>query len=97
MATKVQRTSNDGGKAMPDHTPDGSKHAVDRKQDRGAARRLIKDNDGDARMLARKKPERRKSASEREADRDLDEALEQTFPASDPVSFASTLVPGSRR
>ncbi|MDH4983072.1 hypothetical protein [Hyphomicrobium sp. D-2] len=83
---------------MPDHAPDGSKHAVDRKQDRGSARRLIKGNDGDARMLAgTKKPTGQKSASARETDRDLDEALEQTFPASDPVSFESTLVPGSRR
>jgi len=30
-------------------------------------------------------------------DAELDEALEQTFPASDPISFESTLVSGRRR
>jgi len=30
-------------------------------------------------------------------DAELDEALEQTFPASDPISFESTLVAGRRR
>jgi hypothetical protein len=32
-----------------------------------------------------------------EIEQELDEALEQTFPASDPISFESTLVPGGRR
>lgn len=98
MATKVQRASDDGRNSMPDHTSDGSKHAVDRRQDRGTARRLIKENDGDVRMLAgSEKPGRQKASAARKADSDLDEALEQTFPASDPISSASTLVTGSRR
>jgi hypothetical protein len=33
--------------------------------------------------------------SKREINEDLNEALEETFPASDPVSLESTLVPGS--
>lgn len=32
-----------------------------------------------------------------DADAALDEALEQTFPASDPVAMESTLVPGRQR
>jgi hypothetical protein len=32
-----------------------------------------------------------------ETDDDLEDALEQTFPASDPISFQSTLVPGRHR
>ncbi|MEI9901116.1 MAG: hypothetical protein WDN31_14330 [Hyphomicrobium sp.] len=32
-----------------------------------------------------------------EAEEELDEALEQTFPASDPIAIESTLVPGGRR
>jgi len=32
-----------------------------------------------------------------EAERELDEALEQSFPASDPVAMESTLVSGGRR
>lgn len=31
-----------------------------------------------------------------DADDELEEALEQTFPASDPIAMQSTLVPGSR-
>ncbi len=31
------------------------------------------------------------------AEEELNDALEQTFPASDPVSIESTLVPGGRR
>jgi hypothetical protein len=39
--------------------------------------------------------EKKKTAEE--ADEQLDDALEQTFPASDPISQESTLVPGGRR
>jgi hypothetical protein len=44
-------------------------------------------------------PERRdaKEAAAGEAEKELDDALEHTFPASDPISAESTLVPGGRR
>ena len=38
-----------------------------------------------------------KKAARQEADAELDDALEHTFPASDPISAESTLVPGGRR
>jgi hypothetical protein len=41
-------------------------------------------------------PRKEKSARQ-EADAELDAALEHTFPASDPISFESTLVPGGHR
>ncbi|HWK38349.1 MAG TPA: hypothetical protein VNR88_05485 [Hyphomicrobium sp.] len=43
---------------------------------------------------AEKNDEAEKKAAE---DAELDDALEQTFPASDPISFESTLVAGRRR
>jgi hypothetical protein len=39
----------------------------------------------------------KEKAAAREVDDELDDALEHTFPASDPISLESTLVPGSRR
>jgi hypothetical protein len=36
-------------------------------------------------------------AAAQEIEAELDDALEHTFPASDPISLESTLVPGSRR
>lgn len=36
-------------------------------------------------------------AAAQEIDEELDDALEHTFPASDPISLESTLVPGGRR
>lgn len=39
-------------------------------------------------------PNKAKAAAAAESE--LNEALEQTFPASDPISLESTLVPGSR-
>ena len=40
---------------------------------------------------------KKETAARQEADAELDEALEHTFPASDPISFESTLVSGGRR
>jgi hypothetical protein len=40
---------------------------------------------------------KKEKAARNEADAELDEALEHTFPASDPISSESTLVPGGRR
>jgi hypothetical protein len=39
----------------------------------------------------------KEKAAAREIEAELDDALEHTFPASDPISLESTLVPGSRR
>ena len=39
----------------------------------------------------------KEKSARQEADAELDEALEHTFPTSDPISFESTLVPGGRR
>lgn len=36
-------------------------------------------------------------ATAQEIDEELDDALEHTFPASDPISLESTLVPGGHR
>jgi hypothetical protein len=44
-----------------------------------------------------KKEKKKEKAAAGEAEKELDEALEHTFPASDPISAESTLVPGGRR
>jgi hypothetical protein len=49
-----------------------------------------------------KKPRKRRPAADRSKDQDelsreLDEGLEDTFPASDPVSVTSTAIPGAPR
>jgi hypothetical protein len=40
---------------------------------------------------------KKEKAAAGEAEEELDDALEHTFPASDPISAESTLVPGGRR
>lgn len=39
----------------------------------------------------------KEKAAVQEINEELDDALEQTFPASDPISLESTLVPGGHR
>ncbi len=39
----------------------------------------------------------KEKAAAQEINEELDDALEQTFPASDPISLESTLVPGGHR
>lgn len=43
------------------------------------------------------KAKKKETAAKEIDEEELDEALEGTFPASDPVSFETTLVPGRRR
>ena len=47
---------------------------------------------GDDRSKSKVKP-----VAASKVDEELDQALEQTFPASDPVAMESTLMPGGRR
>jgi hypothetical protein len=52
-------------------------------------------DDKKPRTPGKNKPARDRSDDQRELSKELDEALEDTFPASDPVSITSTAIPGA--